>query len=91
MNRTLLQSTQVKVTLSVNLEINTPTGTELVTLPLLPLTWLIMAIWQTRLFVGRGKYALVIFRQDFTQAAAFTGKMFTITFNSWVWALRVSL
>ncbi|GAB4446293.1 MAG: hypothetical protein Kow0031_28920 [Anaerolineae bacterium] len=89
MNRALVQASQVKVTLSLQVELNSRDGAQLVALALGPLVWLAMLLWRLRLWVNRLRYEWAMFRQDLAEAAAFTLTLFAIAFNAWAWALGV--
>ena len=91
MSRTLMRSTQVRIMLSVNLECKTPTGGELVSLPLLSLTWLVMLVWQVRLVINRLKFEIVMSRRDLIKTAAFVGRVVVIGLNSLAIGLGVRL
>ncbi len=91
MSRALMQSTQLRVTFSIQMEFDSPASDELVRILFWSLAWLAMRFLQVRSWAKRVRYETVMFWQDVSKAAGFTFKVFIIVFNSWAWALGVRL
>ena len=86
-----LTHTQQAYILSLNIVTQDDTGLRLAVLPLLSLTWLIMAIWSTRQSWSRFRFRLAMLAQDIQETMTITGTLLTIGFNALAFGMGVSL
>lgn len=84
---TALMSTQVSVNLSLNIIVRDDNGLHFAVMPLLSLTWLIMAIWRCGLIVNKFKFNLSRLADDIIYKVAIASKIFAVGFNSITWGI----
>ena len=82
-----LAHTQVNVLFAVNVITKDDNGLSFAVMPLLSLSWLIIAIWQLRLVVNGFKFTLSMMIDDFTSQLSLIGKVLGIGFNSLAWGM----
>lgn len=88
MTRALL-STQVAVTLSLNVVTRSGNDTQLMALPLLTLTPILFLVYALLQWVNRQWYGLATLAMDFREAFTFTATVFTIGLSSLAWGMGV--
>ena len=91
MAKHLMTSTQVVCHLSLNITVNDNGRTQLVTMPLLPLTTIFFALWAVRQTVNTAIYELVLMADDFKALVTPAFKVAAILINSVAFGLGVPL
>ena len=90
MSRAIIQSTQLAVSLSLNIQVQNEHDTRLVTLPLVQLTTLFFWLWTVRQIVTRFRFELILLVRDITDTLDLTGKVFVIGLNSLAFGFGVT-
>ncbi len=85
MTKALMHNTQIGVNLCLNVITCNDDNEHLSVIPLINLTWLIMAIWTFNQTVSRVKFNLVIMAQTIKRSVSF--KVLTIAFISILWGV----
>ena len=89
MIRQLMKSTQICVTLALNVQVQHHNETRLMALPLIQITWLVFVLWSFWESIFRLRSELSLFVNDLKAAVMFTGKVLTIGLNSLAFGLGV--
>jgi len=87
MSRVIVQSTQIAVSLSLNIQVQNENDTHLMTLRLVPLTTLFFALWSIRQSWSRFWFELAMMIDDIIGRLSIAGKVVSIGFNSLVWGM----
>lgn len=87
MTTAIMQSTQVAISLSVNVIVKDDTGIRLLAFPILFLTGLFLFLWQVLQHFQSLKIELAVLVSDLSETLSFTSKVLAIVFNSLVYGL----
>ena len=85
MTTAIMQSTQVAISLSVNVIVKDDTGIRLLAFPIVFLTGLFL--WQVLQHFQSLKIELAVLVSDLSETLSFTSKVLAIVFNSLVYGL----
>ena len=91
MNQAIMRSTQVSVTLAINVQVRRHNQAQLVTFSLFPLTVFVMFIWQATQAINRVLYWWATLTDDIQAAVSFAVIIWLIGFNSLAFGLGVKL
>jgi len=87
----IMRSTQIGVTLSLNIQVRNDNDAQLLTFNLVHLTTLFLWLWSIWQTLGRFRFEFSMLVNDMTNAVIFVGKIIVIGFSSLAYGMGVSL